>query len=85
MSLDAFKNFSIDGRAFLRLLSLWLIIIIMLLLIMIASDIIIILVGKELSKHLLDVIQGFFLSLGHLLLSVHPSLEVIIAVIGHMH
>ena len=32
-----------------------------------------------------DVVQGLLLGLGGLLLSFHPSAEVIIAVIGHMH
>jgi len=57
----------------------------MLLLVMIASSIIIIPIGEELGKHLLDVIQGFLLGLGGLLLSFHPSAEVIIAIIGPIH
>ena len=51
---------------------------------MIASSIFIIPIGEELSEHLLDVVQGFLLGLGGLLLSFHPLAEVIIAVIGHM-
>jgi len=62
-----------------------LLIIITLLLIVIASGIIIISVSKELSEHLLGVVQGFLLGLVGLLLSLHPSAEVIIAIIGHMH
>ena len=57
----------------------------MLLLIMIASGIIIIPVGEELSEHMLDVVQSFLLGLRGLLLSFHPSAEIIIAVISHMH
>jgi len=57
----------------------------MLFLVMIASCIIIISISEELSEHLLDVVQGFLLGLGGLLLSFHPSTEVIIVVIGHMH
>jgi len=82
--LDAFKNLGIDGRTFLLLLSLRLFIIIMLLLIMIAFGIIVIPVGEELSYHLLNVVQGFLLGLGSLLLSFHPSAKVIIIVIGHV-
>jgi len=43
----------------------------MLILIMITSGIIINSVGEELSEHLLDVVQGFLLGLGGLLLSFH--------------
>jgi len=57
----------------------------MLFLVMIASGIIIIPIGEEFSEHLLNVIQDFLLGLGGLLLSFHPSAEVIIVVIGHMY
>ena len=43
----------------------------MLLLIMITPGIIVILVGEELSEHLLNVVQGFLQGLGGLLLSFH--------------
>jgi len=57
----------------------------MFLLIMITPGIIVILVSEELSEHLLNVIQGFLLGLGGLLLSFHPSTEVIVTIISHMH
>jgi len=47
--------------------------------------IIVISVGEELSEHLLNVVQGFLLGLGGLLLSFQSSTKVIITVIGHMH
>ena len=81
--LDTFKNFSIDGRTFLRLLSLRLLI--MLFLVMITPGIIVISVGKELSEHLLNVVQAFLLGIGGLLLSFQSLMEVIITVISHMH
>jgi len=52
---------------------------------MITPGIIVISVSEELSKHLLNIIQGFLLGLGGLLLSFQPSTEVIITVISHMH
>ena len=52
---------------------------------MVTPDIIIIPVSEELSEHLFNVVQGFLLGLGGLLLSFHSSAEIIIAVIGHMH
>jgi len=45
----------------------------MFLLIMITPGIIVISVGEELSEHLLNVVQGFLLGLGGLLLSFQPS------------
>ena len=57
----------------------------MFLLIMITPGIIVVSVGEELSEHLLNVVQGFLLGLGSLLLSFQPSTEVIITVISHMH
>ena len=54
-------------------------------LIMITPGIIIISVSEELSKHLLNIVQGFLLGLGGLLLNFQPSTEVIITVISHMH
>jgi len=84
LSLDAFNNLGIDWRTFFWLLSLKLFIIIMLFLIMIAPGIIVIPVSEELSQHLLDVVQGFLLGLGGLLLGLHPSAKVIIIVNGHV-
>ena len=52
----------------------------MLLIVMITASVIGIPVSQELSEHLLDVIQGFLLGLGGLLLSFQPSKEVIITV-----
>jgi len=54
-------------------------------LIMITLGIIVITVGEELGEHLLNIIQGFLLSLRCLLLSFQPSAKVIITVISHMH
>jgi len=56
----------------------------MLLIIMIDAGVIGIPVSQELSEHLLDVIQGFLLSLESLLLCLHPPTEVIIIVAGHV-
>ena len=53
-------------------------------LVMVTPDIIIISVSEELSKHLLNVVQGFLLGIGGLLLSFQPSTEVIITIISHM-
>ena len=47
--------------------------------------IIVIPVSKELGEHLLNVVQGFLLSLGGLLMSFQPSMEVNINVISHIH
>jgi len=57
----------------------------MFLLILITFGIIVILVSEELGEHLLNIIQGFLLSLGGLLLSFQPSTEVNINVISHIH
>jgi len=52
---------------------------------MITPGIIVVSVGEELSVHLLDIVQGFLLGLGGLLLSFQSSVEVIITFLGHMH
>jgi len=54
-------------------------------LIMVTPGIIVIPATEELSKHLLNVIQGFLLGLGGLFLSFQPSTEVIITVISHIY
>jgi len=54
-------------------------------LIVVTPGIIIIPVTEELGGHQLNVVQGFLLGLGSLLLSFQPSTEVIITVISHVH
>ena len=56
-----------------------------LLLIRIATAIVVGSVCQEVSKYLLDVFQGFLLSLKSLLLCLHAAMEVIIiVVVGHV-
>ena len=57
----------------------------MFLLIVIAPGIIVIPIAEELSKHLLNVVQSFLLSLGSLLLSFQTSTKVVITIIRHVY
>ena len=50
-------------------------------LIIITLGIIIIMVGEELGEHLLNVVQGFLLNFGGLLLSFHTPMKIHIVVL----
>ena len=52
--------------------------------IMVARGFLIGLIGQKLCQHALDVVQGFLLSPGSLLLSFHAVTKIIIIVIGHI-
>jgi len=50
-----------------------------------AGGLLIVLIGKELCQHTLDVVQGLLLSPESLLLSLHAAMEnILIIVIGHV-
>ena len=57
------------------------IIVVLLIFVITIGCVIIILVCKELSQYLLDVVQSFLLGLGSLLLCLHAMTEIIIIVV----
>ena len=49
-----------------------------------ASGIIVTLITEELGKHLLNIVQGFLLGPGGLLLSFQAPTKVVISIISHI-
>ena len=59
----------------------WFIVVVLLIFMITASCVIIVPVCQELSQYLLDVVQGFLLSLESLLLCLHAITEIIIIIV----